>query len=232
MSLYKQASEDRMMDFELFADLVRQASVIFEESSLYQLIDGALYWTFAQFPRNDDERGVLIKTALLITIYKTPIFDVLKIAQHIHRNGAEIDAKIASGDVSVIDQIRQGHGIGKKGGKKKDFFVFATKYAHFHNPDAFPIFDKVVKDYLYLLNNDELPFYDEFTKTSIEKSYPQFKDVLDTLIRKLNLTDMNYKQVDQGLWLLGKYSSLKLRETIPADLDQKITALLQSRGIL
>ena len=63
-----------------------------------------------------------------------------------------------------------------------------------------------------------------FTKVSLVRSYPTFKSVLDTLISKLRLTALNYKQIDQGLWLLAKY---RLENSLPEDIATKITAIIR-----
>jgi len=213
------------MNLETFSELLKRVSAIYEEDPINKLVDGTIYWAIKQFPTNNDEQGVLLKITLVNTHYRTRIFNIniVKMTQHIYRNSEEIDSKIAKGDLTVVDKIRQGHGIGKEEGN--NLYVFATKYAHFHNQRAFPIFDNLVKDYLSLLNDkDELPFHDEFTKVSLVRSYSTFKSVLDTLISKLRLTALNYKQIDQGLWLLAKY---RLENSLPEDIATKITAIIR-----
>ena len=139
-------------------------------------------------------------------LYKTAIINSPKLANYIFKKGKNIDKKLKKGDISVIDDIRKGHKIGLNGKRKRErnLYSFATKYAHFHNPKAFPICDnRVIR--LLAQANRQWSFYDKkFSQKNI-RDYGNYKFVIDSLAESLRITKWSYKKIDQGLWLWARY---------------------------
>ena len=76
----------------------------------YYEVDSTLASVFQQYPRNSDFGDVLIKATLLNSLYGTNIYKIVSMVEHIC--GLSIDDKIQRNDLSVIDDLRMGHGIG------------------------------------------------------------------------------------------------------------------------
>jgi len=64
--------------------------------------------------------------------------------------GAEIDAVLAAGSPEIVDRIAKI----KVEGKLFNFFSFASKYASWHNPAAYSIYDSQVDAYFWKLQED------------------------------------------------------------------------------
>jgi hypothetical protein len=182
----------------LTKDLLEIAAEQFSLIGDNQIANEAIKRAFYQFPTNDDIAVVCIKAVLINALYQTVIFDIIHLARHIV--GKSIDPKLRAADLGVINDIRFGHGIGER-----DLYSFATKYAHFHKPDLYPIYDNLVKRLLSNANR-KMRFYKEgFTQPQL-KDYSAYKSVVDSLVEHLNIpASWKYKKIDQGLWIYAKY---------------------------
>jgi hypothetical protein len=148
----------------------------------------------------------LIKVCSLNAFYSTNIFSPFTVAKHIV--DSNIDEKLSIGDLNIVNKIAN---ITMNGGKKKNFYSFATKYCSHHKPDVYPIYDSFVekilihfkkKDKFYEFNNEDL------------KKYPIFKDILIRFKKFYNLEPFSIKQIDKYVWQLGK-------EYFPKDYSKK-----------
>ena len=74
--------------------------------------------------------------------------------------------------------------------------AFASKYCHFHFPEAFPIYDKFSCQALSDLLGKKKSEYDD--------NYSHFKEDLDGLIANLSWKP-SYKEIDVYLWLYGQW---------------------------
>ena len=129
------------------------------------------------------------------------IYDVPRIARHI--TGLNIDQKLATTELSLIDDIRTGHGIGTTS-KERNLYSFATKYVHFHKPDAYPLFDNLVKELLPAINKAIAFSRSRFTQKQL-LNYPTYKETIDALMRFLDVATWGYKRFDEGLWVIARY---------------------------
>jgi hypothetical protein len=181
---------------------------LFEKLPNSKIIDKTIRNVISKFRNNKVQSNVYVKVVLINALYKTAIMDIPKLANHIFNKRMKIDKKLKEGDITVIDDIRQGHGIGPNGESagERDFYSFATKYSHFHNSQAFPICDnRVIR--LFTKVNKEMTFRDEkFTQKNL-RDYKIYKSVIDSLANHLhiNIKKWGYKKIDQGLWLWAKY---------------------------
>lgn len=193
----KELSTDKLKQYREFLIL---CSKQFDDNKADKVIGDYI----KQFHDNTDFHKVFTKVVLINSLYGTNIFDTSKMASHIHDPKKNIDVRIKGGDIKVIDDIRKGHDIKrKKGNKELDFYSFATKYANWHNPSAFPIFDNLVNDLLTQFKKKNiLPI--EFTAEKL-RDYEEFKSVIDSLKKLLQLGDWNYKKIDKALWICAKF---------------------------
>jgi hypothetical protein len=205
----------------LTKDLLETAAELFDQIEENQIADGAIRHALESFPDNDNPVGVCMKAVLINALYQTVIFDIIRLAHHIVKQG--IDPKLRAADLSVINDIRFGHGIGNKGkNKERDFYSFATKYAHFHKPDSYPIYDNLVMRLLSEANR-KIKFHGGFTQSQL-KDYSVYKSVVDSLAQYLNIpASWKYKKIDQGLWIYAKYRYRKENEeSLPSDVVQRL----------
>lgn len=150
-----------------------------------------------QKPDNSIEQ-VYKKVVLLNALYSTNIYATFDVALNISRI-KNFGVRVKKGDLSLVAEIRQN----LIGDSVKDFYSFATKYCHHHNPDKYPIYDSYVEevliDYLY-----ELEPRNRIYQTRM-KDYAYFKEKIDHLARKWNLpSEYLYTKLDKFLWQKGK----------------------------
>jgi len=183
--------------------LLETASKLFYARREYKIADSAIRHALNQFPDNKNSTGVYVKSVLINTLYRTGIMDIIRMAHHILDKN--IDRKLRTADITVINDIRYGHRIESARGEKKeiDFYCFATKYVHFHVPRSYPIYDNLVMRFL-TESNRIMDFHKRFAQAQL-KDYRTYKSVVDSLAQSLYVVDWSYKKIDQGLWILAKY---------------------------
>lgn len=144
--------------------------------------------------------SVLLKVALLNSLYRTQIFDVYGMSEHVLTR--RLDKYLQKGSPRAVSLIRKGHAIGTKRGVERDFYSFATKYCHWHRPDMYPMYDWYVNVALRRLNR-RLRFRPRFGAEAL-REYPFFKDTVDACRTTVQWNRPGYKRFDQALWILGK----------------------------
>ena len=172
----------------------------FAEMLRFSNTDETIRLTIRTFPSNTDLHHVTIKAVIINALYGTVIYDVPRIAHHIA--GLAVDQKLAAADLSLIDDIRTGHGIGTDS-KERNLYSFSTKYVHFHRPDVFPLFDNLVKELLPAINA-AVAFRSRFTQKQL-LTYQTYKETIDALMRFLDVASWGYKRFDEGLWVIARY---------------------------
>lgn len=167
-----------------------------DEQENYKLQENALDKLFFEtYPTNTDINDILIKASSLNDFYSTNIFSIFNVAKHIH--GLKIDSRLASKDLTLVDDIANV----VINGKQLRFYSFASKYCSHHMPENFPIYDSYVEKILkYFKQKDK--FY-EFMNEDL-KTYHKFIDVLNAFQAYYGLQQYNKKDLDRYLWQLGK----------------------------
>src|SRR5699024_6064357 len=99
-----------------------------------------------KFPQNSLVQDVLLKVSVINSLYSTNIYAVHEISYHIQK--LNIDCRLISGDLSLVEDIATGHGKGRR------FFSFATKYCNWHRPDIYPIYDSFVEKTLIAVRDN------------------------------------------------------------------------------
>lgn len=183
-----------------------------------RIADQAVKMVFERWPGNTRQEQVLIKVVVLNSLYNTNLYsvEVVKMAKHIVEQG--VDSKFSQGDPTVVEDIRKGHGISRgKTNEDWNFYSFATKYCHWHNSSKYVMYDTNVDKALRELN--KLLGYCSRLSYERLRRYPTLKEAIDSLAAALTLTDWNYKEIDQALWMYGRYLKNSLPDNIKTQLD-------------
>lgn len=144
---------------------------------------------------NIDIRDILLKCSTLNDFYSTNIYSTFPVAKHILE--LKIDDRLKSGDLSLVNDIA----IVEIGGKKKNFYSFASKYCSHHNPKAFAIYDSYVEKCLAYFNKHDK--FSDFRKQDL-RDYRIFNKALVDFKHHYGLDNYGLKEIDQYLWQLGK----------------------------
>jgi hypothetical protein len=182
------------------ADRVKADCDIFDKDPYS---DEALKVLFTQYPRNDNYSHVLLKVVCLNRLYSAGILNPYPVARHIRDHAPEIDSGLSRGSPEVVDIIVPVPITAK--GKVLHFWAFATKYCSFHNPDAYPIWDSRVREYLTWLRQQKpqgsflVKDPDSWTK------YAEFVEIINNLrnLDTLRESKFSFKDIDKFLWSEG-----------------------------
>lgn len=167
---------------------------LWEQTDKYIVPEKALLKLFNDtYPLNIDIRDVLTKVTLLNQIYSTNLMNVFAVAKHIV--SLDVDMRLMSGDISLIDDIASIPGV------KGKQYSFATKYCSHHNSSLFPIYDSYVVKVLKEFNKTYK--FAKFTEEDL-KDYKTFKNILNEFKHHFELGRYSLKQIDQYIWLMGK----------------------------
>ena len=154
---------------------------------------------------NTDIEDVLIKIYALNDAYGTSIFWPVDVAKNIL--DMEIDDCLSKEGISVIEKIAKKNGEEKfefqgKNGEtiKREFYSFATKYASFHQPEKYPLFDSNVKRALiYFKTNCSK----EFILNNNFREYKDFRSTIENFQKVFGL-QKSFRNIDKYLYLVGR----------------------------
>lgn len=175
------------------ADFDRTQAVV--ESALAQLIQ--------QCPENRRLEEVLLKVASLDNLYGTNIWALQPLAEHITR--LNVDAKIRSGSVDVVDLIAR---LTLKDKERRNY-SFATKYCAWHNPTAYPIYDWYVEAMLWEYQRTFR--FAAFRRQDLSE-YPAFRKAVLAFRSHFGLDAYSLKEIDKVLWVQGKRRYIQKQE--------------------
>ena len=159
-------------------------------------IEWLLTQLFRQFRSNTDLSEVLLKTKVLNLLYSTRIGDVNTVASHIVGLGG-IDALLSAGSpdaVGLIANVQIKH-------RNFCFYSFATKYCSWHNPAAYPIYDKHVDTCLWFYKKQDP------SATFLHQelwNYSIFLKVVSAFRNSYGLDSFTFKQLDKFLFYHGE----------------------------
>lgn len=175
--------------------LIRKYATQFEQSPDTAASDQAISKAFHTFPHNDRLEEVLIKVAVLNSLYSTNIFALTKVATHIYQ--LQIDNALAQHSLAVVDVIA----CIELNGKRRRNYSFATKYCHWHRPDVYPIYDSYVERLLWAYQQQD--GFARFRREDLQ-DYLCYKMIHDQFKQHYGINTFTTKQVDQFLWGYGK----------------------------
>lgn len=167
----------------------------FEQDPATAASDQAVSKAFHAFPHNDRIEEVLLKVAVLNSLYSTNIFALTKVATHIYQ--LQIDNALAQHSLAIIEAIA----CIELNGKRRRNYSFATKYCHWHRPDVYPIYDSYVERLLWAYQQQD--GFASFRREELQE-YMHYKMIHDQFKQYYGLTAFTTKQVDQFLWGYGK----------------------------
>jgi hypothetical protein len=180
---------------------VKAASEKFDQK--YKVIEEALGELFGNYPLNTNPSHVLLKVAALNRLYSAGVLAVGVLADHIYRNGKEIDLALAAGNLSAVERIERV----TIQGKEFNFFSFATKYCNWHRPDLYPVYDSRVDQYLWSLQKHSR-FSDFNHRPDIRKDYIGFFKIMTDLRSFYKLESTTFKEIDKFLWTRDEVDSI------------------------
>jgi len=164
-------------------------------------VEWLLTQLFRQFPYNTDLSQVLLKTKVMNLLYSTRIGDVNTVAGHIVGLGG-IDALLSAGSpdaVGLIANVQIKY-------RKFCFYSFASKYCSWHNPTAYPIYDKHVDTCLWFYKKQRLYKKQDPFATFLRQdlwTYSTFLKVLTAFRSSYGLDSFGFKQLDKFLFYQG-----------------------------
>lgn len=190
-----------------FTDTINNRYKVLTDYAEEEVILQQIFPMFSKFNIGE----VLARITLLNQFYSTAIMDIRSVANHIVKV-CNVEQRLKCGDLLVVGDIAKvQHGI-----KKWNHASFASKFANFHNNDAFPILDRLVLDVFCKLRR--IGFFQKNTKfneASLRADYPQYVDVYNEFIDLSGIGSIvyngarpNYKQIDNYLWASRKIKSL------------------------
>jgi hypothetical protein len=199
---------------------VREAGRQFDKEN--EVLEGALDELFRLYSTNDDARHVLLKVVTLNRLYSAGVFAVGVMAEHIFGNHAEIDAALNAGSPDIVDKIARV----KVGSKEINCYCFATKYCSWHNPNAYPIYDSRVENYLWALRKTKIFESKSFLSDDSLYDYPVFRQIVIDFRAQFRLEDSTFKQIDKFLWKQDRPEpKSSLLDSFPASDEQVASAV-------
>ena len=159
--------------------------------------------------QNTNIEIVKLKSTTLNLYYSTYIRATTKLATGIHQI-QNLDARLQNGDLTLVDDIA--NVLSRRN------YSFATKYCACHNPKAFPIYDKIVADYLAkVIVKGNLKGYQASSITAaknIMQNYMDYVAIYDAFIKQYKLQRLSYREVDWCIWTTCKCSLRNLLTTL------------------
>jgi hypothetical protein len=191
------------------AERIKAACAQFDKA--HELADKSLAELFRQYPNNSDPRHVLLKVAAIDSLYHTCVFALDEVARHIAHNIEGIDAALAAGSPEVVGRIA--HVVIQ--GRKYNFLSFATKFCHWHNPHAYPIYDSRVDHYLCALQQ-QTPFT-AFQHAEL-LDYPRFCEIMIAFRDFHGLGSFTFREIDKFFLFHGAPPANLISDENPSNL--------------
>ncbi len=185
-------------------ELVQEYISKFDGDKELVIVEEVLSELFGKYPNNQELCDILIKAAALNSLYNTHIFAIVKMANHIHKNINNLDARLRSGSIELVDDIAL---LEVGNNKKRRNYSFASKYCHWHQPNIYPIYDSYVENIIWKYRKQDKNFM-MFKRTELQQ-YERYKEIIDGFREHYRLTKFNYRQIDKFLWMYSKRPSEK-----------------------
>ena len=167
---------------------IEAAKQLYERLDSWKLADEVISSYFRDHPDNTKEHSVVTKVVLVNSLYFTNIREPLRTARHILELHG-LDAQLKAGEVEAVEHVA----------KDDRYYVsFASKYAHFHNKTAFPIFDSFAVAAMAQLQERGLSF----------PNYTKFFKTIKAFREQAGLTSVSWEDFDKYLWLYGQKKAL------------------------
>ena len=188
---------------------IEAAKQLDEKLGDWKLANEVISSYFEAHPENTNEHSVITKVVLVNSLYFANIREPLGMARHILGLHG-LDAQLEAGEVEAVERIA----------KDDRYYVsFASKYAHFHNKTAFPMYDSFVVDAVgRRLQERGLSF----------RSYTKFFETIKAFREQAGLASVSWEDFDKYLWLYGQKKALDKGERA---IGKEVMALYDDRKI-
>lgn len=195
--------------------------------SLYGEEEQVLVNIFSLYPKFEFAE-LITRVTLLNQFYSTAISDIRGVVMHI-LSLPNVSTRLQIGDVGIVSDI----GAISHKGKVWHHNSFASKIANFHNPDKFPIMDRLVLDLFCRLRRKGFFVQNkQFSHDGLRKNYAKYIEVYNEFIILSGLNNLshngkplNYKDIDNYLW-----GSLKIKSLNPNS-PEALAAHIEYRAI-
>ena len=167
---------------------IEAAKQLYERLDGWKLANEVISYYFQLCPKNTKEHSVVTKVVLVNSLYFTNIREPLQMARHILELHG-LDAQLEVGEVEAVERIAK---------DDRYYISFASKYAHFHNRTAFPIFDSFAVAAMAQLQERGFSF----------PSYTKFFETIKAFREQAGLTFVSWEDFDKYLWLYGQKKAL------------------------
>ena len=166
---------------------IEAAKELYEMLGDWKLANEVISSYFQDHPGNTKEHST--KVVLVNSLYFAGIREPLRMVRHILELHG-LDAKLEVGEVEAVERIA-----------KVDWYYvcFASKYAHFHNKTAFPIFDSFAVAAMAQLQERGRRSFPSYTK---------FFETIKAFREQAGLTSVSWENFDKYLWLYGQKKAL------------------------
>ena len=167
---------------------IKAAKQLYERLDSWKLANEVISSYFQDHPDNTKDYSVVTKVVLVNSLYFTNIREPLRIARHIlglHR----LDAQLEAGEVEAVERMAK---------DDRYYISFASKYAHFHNKTAFPIFDSFAVAAMAQLQERGLSI----------PNYTKFFETIKAFREQAGLSSVSWEDFDKYLWLYGQKKAL------------------------
>ena len=183
------------------------------------LNDDFMKQVFKDHPSHRRLYDVAVKVIAVAQVYKATVYDHSKMAHHICRL-KNLKSMISDGEGAAVEAVRFGHGIiWEKSRKEIDFYSFSTKYCHWSNPNRYPMYDQYVQKAIREIRKK---FPSKLADNDFFKDYIVFREQLD--ISNITMEfGWSYKQLDEALWVYGRY----LKGNLPVKIQNELQGLYQ-----
>jgi len=167
---------------------IEAAKQLYERLGGWKLANEVIASYLQDHPDNMKEHSVVTKVVLVNSLYFTNIREPLRMARHILELHG-LDAQLEAGEVEAVERIAM---------DDRYYVSFASKYAHFHNQTAFPIFDSFAVAAMAQLQERGFSF----------PSYTKFFETIKVFREQAGLTSVSWEDFDKYLWLYGQKKEL------------------------
>ena len=120
----------------------------------------------------------------------------------------KVDQGLKKRSLQIVNTISTAQVPGKK---RINRFAFATKYASWHRPDVYPMWDRNVQNYLTCLRKLHRAEWDKvsdgFPLSSNDWGYPEFHALIVRFRGHFGITEISFKHLDKFLWWCGRDES-------------------------
>ena len=181
-----------MAEKRVTAANITAAKELYDKLPGWKFANKVLTDFFKKNNKNNDKKIVLTKVCLLDSLYGTYLMDQIGMAEHIVEIKG-IDALLKKGSEDAANKISQFNG--------KKFISFTSKYCHFHNKAAYPIYDSYARSALKKLSNWK------------GEGYMGFWGAINEFRISNDLKWVSNKDLDKYLWLFGQGYALRKGKT-------------------